>query len=301
MVLDANAVKAIELVAESSFGVFPTDPAMLGFGGYVDKAAVKKSTKTDKFSYLKASSSTNRSQSTKTVKAGEIYAATLDIRQTGWDIWKYVLGGGTIGVPAIGDNVEHLSLGTKVGSAEYETLTGFTPQKIECNIEPEKSVSTTLELLGAASSGILASDYIGAGSHAADPSGDVLDYDGLSAVTFDGASLPSADANLEYIKLGCEYPLKPVFNVASTLSSKIGAWNRGQRNIYVEIGMSLDALTTINTDFLDGSAHTFEFTALSQTLSVSNMVFEGDFEENLDPEDLIAISLKSSNVDLVFT
>ena len=301
MVLDANAVKAIELVAETTFGTFPTDPTMLGFGGYVDKATVKKSTKTDKFSYLKGTEGTNRSQATKTVKVGEAYAASIDLRQTGWDIWKYVLGGGTIATPAIGDTVEDLSFGTKIGSAEYETLTGFTPQKIECSIEPEKTAVSTVEFLGAAGGGIVASDYIGAGAHAADPSGAALEYDGLSAVTLDAAALSAADAKLEYIKLGCEYPISPVFDATSALPSRIGGWSRGQRNIYAEIGLSLDALTTINTDFLDGAAHTFEFTALAKTLTLSNMTWEGDFEQALDPEDLIAIPLKASNIDLVFT
>lgn len=301
MVLDANAIKSFELVAETEFGTFPTAPTMLGVGGYVDKATIKKTTKTDKFSYLKGTAGTNRSQATKTTKVGEAYAASIDIRQTGWDVWKYVLGGGTIATPAIGDVVEHLSLGTKIGSAEYETLTGFTPQKIECSIEPDKTAITTLDVLGAASSGILDADYIGAGAHAADPSGAALEYDGMSAVTLDSATLATANAKLEYLKFGCEYPIKPVPDVTSTLASRIGGWSRGQRNIYLELGLTLDALTTINTDFLDGAAHTLAFTALSKTLTFSNMTWEGDFDQALDPEDLIAIPLKSSNIDLVFS
>jgi len=300
MVLDGSAEKSVELVEETDFGTFPTDPTMLGFGGYPTKVSNKNTVKTDRFGYLKAVEGTNRLQSTKVVKVGEAYGMSIELKPTDWAAWYYALGGGSVEVPAIGDTLIDFSVGQKIGAAEFEEFTGGIVQKIETTIEPDKTAITTLECLFAGNE-LSGSDYIGAGAHASVASGEPLDYEGISSITYDSDTLDSAGAELEYIKFGCEYAVKPVMDMESTLGSKIGAWGRSQRNIYFEMGLTLNSLTTLKADMFDGAAHGFIFTGLTKTLTFSNLIWDGDWTEDLDPEDIIAMPLKASNCDLVFS
>ena len=300
MVLDGAAEKSVELVVESVFGTFPTDPTMLGIGGYPVKVTNKKTVQIESFPYLKEVAGTNRSQSTKVAKVWEAYATNIEMRPTGWDMWAYLLGG-TTATPAISDTIANLSIGNKVGTAEYEKFSGGIVQKIECNIEPDKAASQTVDILFVESDGITGADYIGAGAHAAVASGAPLDAPGVTSVLYDAAALSTVDAKLEYIKLAAEYTITPVPDITTSWESRIGGWGRGQRNISLELGLTLDAMTDIQTDMFDGAAHTFAFTALGKTLSFSNIIWGGDWEQELDPDDMIAIPLKASFVDLVFS
>jgi len=300
MVLDGAAEKSFELVAETVFGTFPTDPTMLGIGGYPVKITNKKTVQIENFPYLKEVAGTNRSQSTKVAKVGEAYSTNIEMRPTGWDMWAYALGG-TTATPAISDTIINLSMGNKVGAAEYEQFSGGIVQKIECNIEPDKAASQTVDILSVESDGITGADYIGAGAHAAVASGTPLDAPGITSVLYDAAALSTVDAKLEYIKLACEYPITPVPDITTSWASRIGGWGRGQRNISLELGLTLDAMTDLQTDMFDGAAHTFAFTALSKTLSFSNIMWGGDWEQELDPDDMIVMPLKANYVDLVFS
>lgn len=300
MVLDGAAEKSVELVVESVFGTFPTNPTMLGIGGYPVKVTNKKTVQIENFPYLKEVAGTNRSQSTKVAKVGEAYSTNIEMRPTGWDMWAYALGGVTA-TPAISDTIANLSIGNKVGSAEYEKFSGGIVQKIECNIEPDKAASQTVDILFVESDGITGADYIGTGAHAAVASGSPLDAPGVTSVLYDAAALSTVDAKLEYIKLACEYTVTPVPDITTSWDSRIGGWGRGQRNISLELGLTLDAMTDIQTDMFDGSAHTFAFTALGKTLTFSNIMWGGDWEQELDPDDMIAMPLKAGYVDLVFS
>lgn len=300
MVLDGSAEKSVELIEEAQFGVFPSDPTMLGIGGYPVKVTNKKTSVIDSFPYMKEVAGTNRAQATKVVQTGEAYAMNFEMRPTAWNMWAYLLGG-VVATPAISDTIKTLSVANKVGSAEYEEFTGGIVQKIECDIQPGKNAVQTVDMLFVDSDGITGSDYIGAGAHAAVASGATLEYDGVTSVLYDAAALSVANAQLEYIKFTGEYTIAPVPDITATAPSRIGQWSRGQRKISLELGLTLDSLTTMNTDMLDGAAHTFAFTALGKTLTFSNMTWGGDWEQELDPDDLVAMPLKAEFVDLVFS
>jgi len=202
-ILDGSAEKSVELVVESVFGTFPTDPTMLGIGGYPVKVTNKKTVQIENFPYLKEVAGTNRSQSTKVAKVGEAYSTNIEMRPTGWDMWAYLLGG-VVATPAISDTIANLSIGNKVGAAEYEKFSGGIVQKIECNIEPDKAATQTVDILFVESDGITGADYVGAGAHAAVASGAPLDAPGITSVLYDAAALSTVDAKLEYIKMGVE-------------------------------------------------------------------------------------------------
>lgn len=300
MVLDGSAEKSVELIEEVTFGTFPTDPTMLGIGGYPVKVTNKKTVRLENFPYLKEVAGTNRAQSTKVSKVGEAYGVNIEMKPTGWDIWSYLLGG-VVATPAISDTVKKISMGNKVGSAEYEKFTGGIVQKIECEIEHDKAATQTVDMLFVESDGITGADYIGTGAHAAVASGTPLDAPGVTSVLYDAAALSVVEAKLEYIKFSGEYTITPVPDITTSWDSRIGGWGRGQRNITLEIGLTLDALTDVQTDMFDGAAHTFAFTALGKTLSFSNLIWGGDWEQDLDPDDMVVMPLKASFADLVFS
>lgn len=296
MVLDGSASKSIEMVAESTFNTFPTNPTMLGFGGYANPVSIKKTTVTDKFPYLKGATGTNKLQATKTQKVSEAFAIDVELRPTSWSILPYVLCAANATTYAIGDTVHDLAFGVKIGS-EYEKITGACLSKYEISMEEEKTAVAKLTAMAAATSGFSGTDYIGTGAHAADPSGAALKFGDLSSITYDSAALSTEDAHLDSVKFGIENKVTPIKDLSSTATSKIAAWGFGQRNISLELGLSLDAMD-LAADMLAGSAHTFAFTALSKTFTFSNIIWDGDFDQKLDADDILGMTLKASNVDL---
>lgn len=296
MTLDSSAPKSAEFVVEPSFGTFPTNPAMQGFGGYANPAKIKKKIITDKFAYLKGASGTNRLQATKTQKTSEAFEASIEIRHTDWSILPYILCAPSVDTYAIGDTVHDVALGVRLGD-QYEKLVGGCFNKYEIALEPEKVGVATLSAMFAGRVPFSASDYIGTGSHATDPSGDAVKFEDLTGIQYDSAAFSAKSASLESLKFGIEYPVKAIKDISSLLASKIGAWAFGQRNISLELGLSLDDVD-LAADMLGGTAHTFTFEGLSKTFTFSNIIWEGDWEESLDADDIVGMTLKATNVDL---
>lgn len=296
--LDGSAAKSIEFVDESTFGTMPTNPAMVGFGGYANPASVKKTTVPETFSYLKGPLSTNRLQATEVVKVSEAFEVNLEVRPVDWSILPRILKGATSSTYAIGDTGYDVSFGVRVGS-QYEKVTGGAFTKYECVIEEDKTVVSNITAVCAATSGFTTT-YIGSGAHAADPTGDALVYGDMSSVLYDAAAVSAENAILDMVKFGIEYPVKPVKDVTSALASNIGAWAFGQRNITLELGLSLEGLD-LAADMLGGAAHTFAFTMGGKTFSFSNVKWMGDWEESLDADDLLGMELKAEFVDLAIT
>lgn len=296
--LDGAAAKSFEFVDETTFGTMPTNPVMVGFGGYVNTVTINEAPIPDTFPYLKDAAGTNRLQSTEVVKVSEAHEVTIEMRPTDWTILPRILRGVNATTYAIGDTVYDISFGARVGT-EYQKLTGGAFSKYECTIEEDKTVVSTITAPVAAVGGFTTT-YVGAGSYAAAPSGDALKYDGLTSVTYDAAALSTHNAFLDMIKWGIEYPVNAVKAVDSTLASNIGAWAFGQRNTTLEMGLSLEAMD-IATDMLGGSAHTFEYTLGGKTFSFSNIKWMGAWDGKLDPDDVLGMSLTATNVDLAIT
>ena len=298
MVLDASAIKAIEFVDEVTFNTFPTNPTMVGWGGYASPAVVKKTTVPDRFSYLKGVSGTNRLQATETVKVSEAIEIDIEVHPTDWTLLPRILKGATSTTYAIGDTNYDVSFGLKIGT-EFEKITGGAFKKFECTIEEDKTVIANVNALAAATSGFTTT-YIGTGAHAADPTGNALKFGDMSSITYDAAALSTQNAHLDMVKFGIDYEVKPVRDLESTAASKIGAWAFGQRNITLELGLSLDAMD-LAADMLAGAAHTFEYTLGAKTFSFSDVKWMGDFDENLDADDLLGMDLKAEFVSLAIT
>lgn len=297
MVLDGKDKKFVEFVEESLFNTTPTDPTMLGFGGYVTPVTIKKSPVTKKIPFLKGCEDTNRLQSTESVMVGETYEVNIEMEMIDWSILPYVLAAADSSTYAIGDTPHYISLGTCVGD-EFEVLSGGIFSKCQISVEKEDTVHCALTAMFAATTGILSSDFIGSGSHAASPSGEPMKYGDITSTTYDGAAPSVEEFFVESTSFGIEYNnIKGVYDQNATASSKIAGWSMGQRNISLELQVTLGDLS-MSTEYLSGDKHTYGFTLGSKTFAFSNILWEGDFSQTLDPDDVIAMSLTASNVDL---
>lgn len=294
MTLDARARKSAEIVQETNFGVLPSDPTMLGWGGYAKPISIKQTPTMEKNSYLKGVDSTNRMLATKTDKVSEELSASITAKPTSLEMLPFILGGTDTSDFTAGDDVKTFSIGTVVGD-EYEVFGGAIFNKMQYKFEGEKGGEFTAEMKIAGSNGIVGTDYINAGSHAGDPSGDILKLSDVTNVLYDGASLKSQGGSLESLMFGVEVPAEPIKDNSATWDSNIAGWNVGQMNLSIELGVSLDDLT-IAKDILDGLDHTLSFQLDGKTFSYSDFKLEGEFDKNLDPEDLLGTTLKATNI-----
>lgn len=300
MVYDGSAKKVAEFIEESAFGTLPSDPDFVNFGGYVSNATVKKTMVPVKIPYLKDDDDTNRLQSTKTQKVSEAFATTITMNPIDWSVLPYVLRGATAATYAIGDTAYDIALGVIVGD-QYESLGGGCFNKYECTIASESVAEATLEGMFAKSVGISASDYVtGTGSHASTPTGDAIKFGDLSSILYDAATTSANGITIDSVGFGVEYAVDPVKDVGSANASNTAGWAFGQRNISLNLNLTLEDMT-VAPDILDGSAHTFAFTAATKTFTFSNILWEGDWDEGLDPDDVIAMPLSATNVDVVIS
>jgi len=297
MVLDGSTKKVGEFIEEASFGTTPTDPTFVGFGGYVNNIAVKKTMTPAKIPYLKCDTEGDRLQSTYTQKVSEAFAATITMNPTDWTVLPYILCAADSSTYAIGDNIFNIAMGTIVGD-QYEILNGGCFNRYECTIASESVAEATLEAMFATASGFSATDYVdGTGSHAACPSGDAIKFGDLSSVSYDSGDTTSNGMTIDSLTFGIEYEATPIKDAGSSYDSNTAAWSFGQRNISLTLNMTLDDLT-VAPDILDGAGHTFEFAAGGKTFTFSDIKWDGDWDETLDPDDVIAMPLSASNVDL---
>jgi hypothetical protein len=297
MVYDGSVKKVAEFIEEATFGNLPSDPDFVNFGGYVNNASIKKTMVPVKIPYLKDDDDTNRLQSTKTQKVSEAFAAVVTMNPIDWSILPYVLRAANSTTYAIGDTVYDIALGVIVDD-QYEALGGGCWNKYECTIASESVAEATLEGMFAKTTGISGSDYVtGAGTHASTPTGDAIKFGDLATVLYDAATTTVNGITIDSVKFGIEYSAEPVKDVGSANASNTAGWKFGQRNISLELNMTLEDMT-VAPDILDGTGHTFSFAAGGKTLTFSNIMWEGDWEEELDPDDVIAMPLSATNVDL---
>lgn len=297
MVYDGSTKKVVEYIVEDSFGTLPADPDFQNFGGYVTSATIKKTMVPAKFPYLKDDDDTNRLQSTKTQKVSEAFAATINMNPTDWSILPIILCAATTTTYAIGDNVYDIALGSIVND-QYEPLAGGCFNKFECTIAEDAVAECVLEGMFATHTAESATDYVtGAGTHASTPTGDAIKFGDLTAVEYDDATTAANGISIDNIKFGVEYAADPIKDVGSANESKIGAWGYGQRNITLELNMTLDSMLAA-PDILDGVGHKFEFTAGGKSFTFDDIIWDGDWDKVLNPDDVIAMPLAASNVDL---
>ena len=300
MAYDGSVKKVAEFIEEASFGTLPADPDFVNFGGYVSEATIKQTMVPVKIPYLKDDDDTNRLQSTKTEKVSEAHAATIIMKPIDWSILPYVLKAATASTYAIGDTNYDIGLGVIIDD-QYEILGGGCWNKYAFTCASENAAEVTLEGMFAKTSESSAVDYVtGTGTHMSTPTGSAIKFGDFATVVYDAATTAVNGITIDSVGFGIEYTVDAIKDVGSANNSNTAAWRYGQRNMNIDLSMTLTDTTTAS-DLLGGAAHTFAFTVGAKTLTFSNITWEGDWDKKLSPDDIIAMPLKATNVDLVMS
>lgn len=291
MVIDSSKLKYAEWLEESVFATAPTDGTWKQMSGRILDASFKGGAKIDDYSYLPGASASDPLGSSDAVKVGEEMSAAVTLNPTDWTLLPVVLSADTLSSYVPGDTKNYISMGMLAGS-EYGVMSGgmISNYQFSCNFGERAEVSADIQ--GAKFGGWSGTDYIGTGSHSSVPSG-VLVWDDLSSIIYDSAALSSEGLILDSLKFTIEQPADPVGDLSSSLASGIADWDYGPRKISLELGVSLTDMS-IDTDIFAGADHTFAFTAMSKTLTFSNLKWANAPDRKLSAADKLGMTLSSS-------
>ncbi|WP_135612748.1 hypothetical protein [Methanococcoides sp. AM1] len=290
MVIDSSKLKYAEWLEESAFGTAPTDGTWKQMSGRILDVSFKGGAKIDEYSYLPGASASDPLGSSDAEKVGEEMSVGITLNPTDWTLLPVILSADTLSSYVPGDTKNYISLGMLAGS-EYGVMSGgvISNYQFSCNFGERAEVS--VDIPGAKFSG-WTTDYIGTGAHSTVPSG-ILVWDDISAITYDSAALSTEGLILDSLKFTIEQPADPVGDLSSALDSGIADWDYGPRKISVELGVSLTDMS-IDTDIFAGADHTLAFTAMSKTLTFSNLKWANAPDRKLSAADKLGMTLSSS-------
>lgn len=254
----------VEYVEETTFGTFPTDPAMQWIG-LIERATpiVKPLTQTKR--YLAADASTNRLEKIMNVKVGEELGLELEYYPQSLPGFLQYFTGSASG---LADSLTSISAGIiHKGSGEYMTISGLVGQEATLEIPEEDVVKITCSMVGATAADPSASDYIGLGSHASEDTSEPVTNDDLSGVQMDyGAGYVNVEDNVNSIEVVIRNNLHVIKDVGDTKASKIVAIVPVSRE--VTVGLELDY------DDFDMLAKVRSLSSLKFKFTLAGKVFE---------------------------
>lgn len=299
MVLDSSKLKYAEWLDEDMFGTMPANGAWNGFGGRIIDASFKGGAKIDEYSYLPGASDTDPLGSSDAEKVGEEMSVAVTLNPTDWSLLPVVLSADTLSSYVAGDTKNYISVGM-LADAEFAVMSGGVISNYQFSCNHGERAEVSVDIPGAKFSDWSGTDYIGTGSRTAIPSG-ILVWDDLSSITYDSGALSAEGLILDSLKFTIEQPVDEVGDLSSTLDSGIADWDYDIRKTSLELGVSLTDMT-IDTDIFAGAAHTFAFTAMSKTLTFSNVRWSNAPDRKLSAADKLGMTLTSSSVaQLVIT
>lgn len=283
MVIDTSKLKYIEWLEEAAFATAPTNGTWKSMGGRLPDASFKGGSTIEDYSYLP-------SGSTDAVKTGEEMSISATINPTDWSLLPVVLSSDSLSAYTPGDTKNYVSIGMIAGS-EYGVMSGGMISNYQFSIEHGRRAEVSVDIPGAKFGGWSGTDYIGTGAHALVPSG-ILMWDDLTDIKYDAASISSSEMILDSLKFTIEQPADPVGDLSSSLDSGVADWDYKPRKITTELGISCVDMS-IDTDIFAGAAHTVAFTAMSKTLTFSNVVWKPS-DRPLSAADKLGMTLSST-------
>lgn len=291
MVIDSSKLKYAEWLEEATFATAPTDGTWKQMSGRILDASFKGGATIDDYSYLPGASASDPLGSSDAEKVGEEMSVAVTLNPTDWTLLPVILSADTISSYTPGDTKNYISIGM-LADTEFGVMSGgvMSNYQFSCNFGERAEVSADIQ---GAKFGGWTTDYIGTGSHSTVPSG-IFVWDDLSSITYDSGALSTDGLILDSLKFTIEQPVDPVGDLSSALDSGIADWDYSTRKISVELGVSLTDMT-IDTDIFAGADHTFAFTAMSKTLTFSNIKWANAPDRKLSAADKLGMTLSSSS------
>lgn len=285
-----------EYVTETTFGTFPTNPAMQWIGLIQSFKATLK-TEHEEYRTLKASGATNKLQIEGAVNLGQALEVDIEYILQNWTFFKYVMS--VTGGNSLTDDLKELSLGliSPEATAKYAKLSGLKLDSAMVEIPEKGKAKCTMKALAAhlpvsANNPWSATDYIGTGSHATKATTTPIAWKDVTAITLGGSNIPNSEVG--EIKFGVENKLEAVLDAYGSLSTKIGAIEPTERTIKASLTLKKKAIDAI-------VATAIGFTAANLVITFSGPVTI-TFANARIPQDIIDFAptgLTSLDVDFV--
>ena len=294
-VIDSKNVKWAEYVDESTLGTTPTNPTMVAFPGDLVEFVTGGGADFEEYPVLKGATDTDPLSAGDATKTSETHSMKVTLKPQDMSLIPYALLGTTTTTYAPGKVPHYQSIGMRVDD-QYSVFKGGILSNFEFDIPDMKNAATlTLDYMGVERSDWSGTSYIGTGSHGTAPTSAPFTMGSLSSILYDGAAPSTANILIDSIKFSIKNNIEPVEDAASALASKIAGWSFGQREIGLELGVTMMDVG-VQDDIFDGSAHTFAFTLDAKTYTFSNIFWVNAPDTNMSPADRVGMSLQSSGV-----
>lgn len=301
LTLPKNGV--VEHIPEVTFGVKPTNPAMLWPGLTQNFKALIKS-ENEEYRTLKAAAATNKLQIEGAILLGQAIEVDWQYILQDWTLLKYlqsVTGGNT---PT--DNLASFTLGliSPDATPKYATIQGLKFSSGEIEIPEKGKAITNLKGLAAhvpvtSNNPWSATDYKGTGTHAAKASTAPVKWNDITACTYGGANIPNSQ--LGTIKIGIDNKCEGVLDAYSTNSTKIAAIEPTERNYKLSVVLKKKAIDAIADKAVEYTAGNFVLTIGGVTLTFANARIPEEIIE-FAPKGLTSLEVPFNGItDLTFS
>jgi len=281
-----------EYVVESTFGTFPTDPAMQWIG-LVQSLKAPLKPKYEEYRTLKNSGATNKLELEGAEITGGLQPIEIELEYLpqDWTFLKYAISSSGGGTPT--DDLASLSIGLISSDSKYAKLSGAKIDSVDVEIPEAGFAKVSMKLIAAhvyttTNNPWSSSDYIGLGTHATKNSNVPVSWDDVSNVTLGGAAIPNSA--LGGIKFSINNNLDPQYDLYSSLATKIGAIEPAKRDFKASLTVKKKTIDAIADKAVGFGANDLVITVGATTFTFANARIPEDAVE-LAPTDLVTLDV----------
>lgn len=290
--IDGRTVKWAEYIPEVTMGTTPTNPTMVAFPGDIIDIDVQSGPEMESYPALKGSTDTDPLSCGKSVKTGETHKVVITIKPSGLTWLPFVLLGTTNTTYAPGKVAHPVSIGLVAGT-EFCLLKGCVLESAVLEFKDTKTAAVlVLAYIGMTKTAWSSTDYKGTGSHATAPTAAPYTMASIINFMYDGSAPSAADIYMESLKVSITNDMAPVFDLSSSLASKIADYSFNSRSLGLDIGISLTGMG-IQNSVLAGTDHTIVFTLGTKTFTFTQVYWTNAPSVKLGPAAKVGMTLTS--------
>lgn len=280
-----QGAQPIEYVEETAFGDPEVDAAW-NWIGLVTSHSVSPEVEAETVTYLPPSGVDNKLEQKKNVKVSEGYSGDLTYHpQGGFDFLQLFTGAdGTTSseIPPwqLGEQVEE--------QGEYRRILGVVGDEWELNVSEDSIAEVSASWIAADAEDWSTTDYVGAGSHAAEDGTEPLTYDDLSNVQLGGTDINGA---VEELTITVSNDLEVVKDPNSDFGTHVYAIEVTDREVSADLTLTYSDFNLAQT-VRSYQPQDLTFTLGGQDFTVPDVQFP-EFPYEMSPEDLVGDSVSS--------
>lgn len=285
-----QGAQPVEYIEETSFATAEADAAYNWFG-IVSSWDVTQGLETESVTYLPEEGATNKLEKRMNVAVSEMWEGSLTYNPQDFALLQYFTGsdGGTSDTPAtiqIGEVNEN--------NGTYRRLLGAHGEEITISLEEDSIAEADASFTMADGEDWGTSDYVGAGSHAAEDTTEPFSYDDLSNVQLGGAAITDAIEGLEFT---ISNDLAVVKDPDAGVGSHITALIPTTREVTVDLTLTYDSMDMAQT-VRNYSPQDLTFDIGGTSFTITGVQFP-EFPYELSPEDLVGDTVSSDPCDSI--